>query len=58
MKDGSPYTPRYASTSLYTAACVVAKIFRIAPKHDDAILEALRQVLINDTSQDARTNAV
>mmetsp|Transcript_17979 Transcript_17979/g.20725 ORF Transcript_17979/g.20725 Transcript_17979/m.20725 type:complete len:97 (-) Transcript_17979:54-344(-) len=57
MKDDSLYTRRYASTSLFTVACVVVNTSKIASQYDGAILEALRQVLINDPSQDARTNA-
>ena len=58
MKDGSPYIRHYDSAPIYTVVCIVPNTSRIASQYDGAIFEALRQILINDTSQDAQTNAV
>jgi len=60
MGDASPYTRKYAASALFALASVVSKISKSdlsATYCGSEILEALRQVLLHDPSEEARVNA-
>lgn len=55
--DKSPFTRRYASTALFTLACVAENAMPLVYHQDGKILTALSQVLSEDSVEEARINA-